>query len=220
MRAARCWSWAEIEACHALLYSDDAERPLKAVKEAYARWGGIPRFVLEKINDKTVQDSLDAAIAQSTFDQLFRAVGEVSAAPELSHRLLRIVTARPYVARTISFGSAFIAQRVLEQLENLDTRRVVSFLRNVAHQPSAAGFRGLLFEAHAHRALRAGGEFDVRPLHEGGTVSAPTKMKIESGPLCRVNVAEDLGACQAGAYYQPLAQNFPAVDAVSLPDKL
>ena len=83
------WSWDEIESCRRMLYPKDAVRTAEAVQDAYLRWGGIPRFVLEKVADKSAQKQLERAIASSTnLSLLLNAVGEIDAAPELPHAFL------------------------------------------------------------------------------------------------------------------------------------
>ena len=91
------WSWEEIEACHALLYADDPERPLSEVRNAFDLWGGIPRFVLEKLRDEAAQQSLQEALDTADVAVIRKSVGQIDAATEASHRLLHIVTSAPYV---------------------------------------------------------------------------------------------------------------------------
>ena len=111
------WSWGEIEACHALLYAGDPERPLAEVEAAYKRWGGIPRYVLEKLRDSATQSMLDQAIACTNLSKVVDAVNDLASADNLSHRMLHIAVERPYVDTTIVFGSAVIAGLVLAKLE-------------------------------------------------------------------------------------------------------
>jgi hypothetical protein len=110
------WSWHEIIACHTLLYAHDETRPLADVAAAFDRWGGVPRMVLEKLRDEAAQAELDAAVATADVGILVRSAGQVDAAPEASHRLLHMLTQRPYVHKSIAFGSVHIADAVLNRL--------------------------------------------------------------------------------------------------------
>lgn len=212
------WRWDEILACHALLYANDPTRPLDEVSAVYEHWGGIPRYVLEKLRDKAAQNSLAQAISRSDLSKLAYAVDEVDAAEQLSHRVLHIITERPYTDVKIAFGSANIAHRVLELLEERNARSVAVFLGNTAKDPGVAGFRGILFEAHAHRMLRAGGEFRVRRLDGSAADAWLTVAPAAETRLLKKE--EDLAACPPAAYCTALTQNFPAVDAAKPPRQL
>ena len=161
------WSWGEIEACHALLYADDPKRPLAEVARAYARWGGIPRYVLEKLREEGSQIELDRAISRSTLARLMEAVGDLEGADDASHRVLHFDVKRPYIRTAVVFGSADIASRVLATLEARDRERLAATLLNAAGETTAnadacAGLPPLLADAYARRALRAGGAVSVR----------------------------------------------------------
>ena len=214
------WSWQEIQACHTLLYADDPERPLAEVTAAFQRWGGVPRFVLEKLRDCAAQRMLDAAIATADLSALVRSVGEVDAAPETSYRVLHMQTQRPYVDTSVAFGSVYIAEAVLSKLQLQQREQLVAFLSVSAGDAFAAGVRGVLFEALAHRALRVGGIFRMRRL--GGAAAAEEEeLRLEACTELRVlKRAEDLTAVPSGVYCQPTTGNFPAVDAVRLPNQL
>ena len=118
------WSWEEIQACHAALYAHDASRPLAEVTAAFDRWDGMPRFVLEKLRDSAAQRMLDAAIATADLSALVNSVGEFDAAPETSNRVLHLATARPYVDTSVVFGSAYIAEAVLNKLQLLQREQL------------------------------------------------------------------------------------------------
>jgi hypothetical protein len=211
------WSWDEIHACHTLLYANDPTRPLAEVVAAYERWGGVPRFVLEKLRDKAAQGELDAAIATADLGVVDRCTGEVDSAPETSHRLLHILTQRPYIEKSIAFGSAHIANVVLSKLLQQQRVQLAAFLSSSAGDSTTSGLRGVLFEAFAHRALRAGGTFRMRRLD--GSAEEVLQLEGCSG-LRLLNRAEDLTGLPSGLYCQPTAGNFPAVDAVRLPNTL
>ncbi|CAI2192210.1 14249_t:CDS:2 [Funneliformis geosporum] len=54
------WNWKEIKNCRKKLYNDKV--PLELTQELFSNWGVIPRYVLEKANDRTQQSKLNDAI--------------------------------------------------------------------------------------------------------------------------------------------------------------
>ena len=212
------WSWEEIEACHALLYAKDAERPLSEVRNAFERWGGIPRFVLEKLRDEGAQQSLQEALDTADVAVIRKSVGQIDAATEASHRLLHIVTQPPFVSKSIALGSAYIRDRLAELLFTQQRQAVSDFLIGSTSSPQLAGVRGDLFEAYAHRILSGGGALRVRRLDDGfeTTLQIPRSVGTHF-----VRTPSDLVQCPSNLHYcQPIARNFPAVDAVKLPGSL
>ena len=212
------WSWEEIEACHTLLYADDLERPLSEVRAAFERWGGIPRFVLEKLRDEAAQQSLQEALHTADVDVIRKSVGQIDAATEASHRILHIVTQQPFVSKSIAFGSAYIRDRLAELLFSQQRQAVSDFLIGSASSPQLAGVRGDLFEAYAHRILSSGGEFRVRSLDDGVEKTWQVQRCVGTH---FVRNPPDLAQCPSNLHYcQPVTRNFPAVDAVMLPGSM
>ncbi len=158
------WSWEEIEACHSLLYADDSERPLSEVRIAFDKWGGIPRFVLEKLRDEAAQQSLLEALGTADMVVILKSVvGQIDAATEASHRLLHIVTSAPYVVKSIEFGSDYIKGRATEILLRRQPAELSYFVSRET-DPLFAKLRGDCFEVLAHEKVSAGGEFPTRLL--------------------------------------------------------
>jgi hypothetical protein len=215
------WSWAEIEACHALLYSDDPTRPLADVSAAFERWGGVPRFVLEKLRDEAAQLSLQDAIDTAKLGVIQSSVGQVDSAPEASHRLLHILTQRPYVRKSVTFGTQHILDQLTTRFLTLQARGMMTFLVSSAFSSQLATVRGDLFEAYAHRVLCSGGDFCVRCLSGRGAVAVAVDTMLQlprSTGVHPVQRPEDLALCpSADDYCQPVIRNFPAVDGVKLP---
>ena len=217
------WSWDEIEACRQLLYPNDAVCTAEAVQDAYLRWGGIPRFVLEKVADKSAQKQLERAIASCTnLSLLLDAVGEIDAAPEASHRISHIVTSAPYVDTTIAFGSDYITARVTAIILSRQRQELFTFVSRECN-PLFAQIRGNCFEALAHETLAAGGNFRTRLLTPPGSEDvafglAKTTVRRFPGknPADLVSVRD---FC-AGDYCQPMISTFPVIDALVLPNML
>ena len=217
------WSWDEIELCRQILYPKDAVRTTEAVQDAYLRWGGIPRFVLEKVADASAQMQLERAIASSTnLSLLLRAVGEIDSAPEASHRISHIVTSAPYLETTIVFGSDYIKARVTEILLSRQREELFTFVSRESN-PLFAQLRGDCFEALAHETLAAGGDFRTRLLTPHGSEEAVCSLAKTSLRRFSGNKPADLVSIRdfgAGDYCRPLISTFPVVDALILPSML
>ena len=217
------WSWDEVEACRSLLYFDDPIRTQAAVQEAFSRWGGIPRFVLEKMSDKAAQLELQKAIASTgNLDSILRSVGQIDTAPEASHRVLHIVTSEPYIDVDIQFGSDYIQACVTELLldqQRADLNRFVMRGTN----PLYGTIRGKCFEVLAHEKLAAGGEFKMRVITAAPGGSTDRVFQRTTPQCFPSNRPEDLVALRnepAGGYWRPPALNFPVIDALMLPNIL
>ena len=215
------WSWEEIEACHTLLYADDLERPLSEVRAAFERWGGIPRFVLEKLRDEAAQQSLLEALGTADMVVILKSVGQIDAATEASHRLLHIVTSAPYVVKSVEFGSDYIRGRATEILLRRQ-RAELSYFVSRETDPLFAKLRGDCFEVLAHEKLAAGGEFPTRLL-TGAAGSNIRSLTCASVRRFSGNKPEDLAplfSLPAGTYCRPLIGSFPVIDALILPGML
>ena len=215
------WSWEEIEACRSLLYADDPGRPASEVRAAYERWGGIPRYVLEKLADRSAQLELSRALSVKNVEKVLDSVGEIDTAPEASHRLLHIMTSAPYVDTSVEFGSDYIRGRATEILLRRQ-RAELSYFVSRETDPLFANLRGDCFEGLAHEKLAAGGEFQTRLLTGAGGSS--TRI-MPRAPLRRIsgNKLENLAElCDfpAGTYCKPTNGNFPVIDALILPGLL
>jgi hypothetical protein len=63
------------------------------VNELYKKWGGIPRYVLEKANRRDDQNELDVAISQCTTHDIMTYAGS-EATPEHISKLLHMIVER------------------------------------------------------------------------------------------------------------------------------
>jgi len=216
------WSWEEIETCRQLLYANDPIRTPEAVEEAFMRWGGIPRYVLEKTGDEGANSELAEAISGSDLRLVLNSVGQIDTAPETSHRVLHISTCSPkYLKTGVGFGSDFIRLCVTKLLLSRQRSELAYFACH-DDNPLFAKLRGDCFEAYAHDALAAGGAFQVRELAPAGGVKT---LSLSQATVRRFsgNKPGDLAVLRSflvGDYCQPLVGNFPVIDAVILPSTL
>jgi len=209
------WSWWEIDECRELLYAGDATRSAEIVKNAFDRWGGIPRHVLEKVGDRGWQSLLEDAISKvGNVNDLVR-MDQVAASEETSHRLLHMRSEAPYVGYTFVLGSSFICTSLYEKFAS-DQRFIVETLLSItAKDTGLSKIRGQFFEMYCHRLLANGGTFDVRCLKSGD--ESTIVLEASSSRYFSDNV--ELGSLlQSGCldYLVPRNNNYPAVDAISV----
>ena len=155
------WRWGEVEACRQLLYTADATRSRAAVRDAFDRWGGVPRFVLDKLNDVPAQAELRAALLPAHLDEIPGAWGDLSAASDACHVILHAAAPPPrYLRGAVDFGSEHIAAAALRHL--LTWRRAeVAHLANAkaaGGDDARAPLRRRFAAALAAEAAAAGGE--------------------------------------------------------------
>ena len=215
------WSWDEIDACRQLLYTNDTVRTPAAVAEAYSRWGGIPRFVLEKLDDASAQTELEEAIAGCDLRRLMESVGAIDSAPDASHRILHILTTPKYLKSSVEFGSDHIVARIAELFKTRQRAEFFSFV-SCETAPLYAKLRGDFFEVLAHDTVVAGGVFRTRGL---APVSGDSDLSLPSLPVQRFSgksprALEKLTALLQAHYFRPYARNFPVADALVLPNML
>ena len=225
---------AEILACRRTCFSalDEA-----GVRERFARWGGIPRFVLEFVTDEQQADLLTAVTDCST-SKLRSSLTAESVDTNVSHRLVHLKTRGEldpslsprqheyYVSAGTELASRFLARRVSDHLAMREGEQLAAFLNS----EERSSLQGALFEINALRALARGGDFRVRRLTPGAgagvdvpsTLSLPPSTKtIEFSDLGRElrEAAGEFGApatAQAAQamLLQPDRVNYPAIDAV------
>lgn len=60
----------------------------------FEKWGGIPRYVLEKANSERAQTDLDVAISKCTTHDIMTYTGAEGAPEHISHKLLHMIVQR------------------------------------------------------------------------------------------------------------------------------
>ena len=148
------WSLDELEECRGLLYPD---MEASEVEERYDRWGGLPRYVLEKIDDDE-QETLSAAIARSSVQLVREAMVGCSSLPSVSDLLLHTVVDDNFKHTRTEWASPWVCERFLEKALATEKEPLISFVR-VARGPELGVLRGLLWEGLCHGRLAQGGTF-------------------------------------------------------------
>jgi hypothetical protein len=103
------WSYKEIDLCRGALF----DHLLSAeVKSLYAKWGGIPRYVLENADKPFQQSKLDNASTAVDLDLLVKAIGNPEASDSATHRLIHLNVAVDFGSIHYLFASEYVADRV------------------------------------------------------------------------------------------------------------
>ncbi|CAB5394212.1 unnamed protein product [Rhizophagus irregularis] len=192
---------------------------LKIPKDLFSKWGGIPRYVLERANDETHQSKLIDAIKGCKV-KIFDDIGEKCIErSETSHMIAHIDVNPSYKEVILRFASNYVRERVTDKLETSIRARLLEKTK----AGTGNSLLGSVFEYIAHRTLWNGGKFDVRPLdkyedNNNYDSDAIVNLPKQDLPLyfhkTRIDVIED------GVYYQPQESNFPSVDSIIAPNKV
>lgn len=211
------WNWEEVEECRELLFAGDATRSADIVKNAFDRWGGVPRHVFDKVGDVAWHNFHVPPISLvKNVHDLVR-VDQVAAPEEARHRMLHMHSERPYCRYSFVLGSSFIAESLYTKFSS-DQRVLAESLSS--GDPALANICSQLFETHCHRVLAKGGEFEVRCLRDGGDESKVTLQPSVPGYFSN---DEELGILLDGGcrdYLLPRGANHPAVDAICAGSRL
>ncbi|CAG8827229.1 22650_t:CDS:1, partial [Cetraspora pellucida] len=214
------WNWDEINICRKMLYKHLEK---EKVSKLFHKWGGIPRFVLEKANDQTQQDKLLDAIARCD-EKIFTYIEESESG---DHKLIHINTnvlieennielknSDPYTQKVLKFASDYIGERVTIKLEKTIKSRLNNEIKLSLSCGKSNQFLGNCFEQIAQRMLRGGGEFNVRSLDSDqlGTIKLNRQNEIL--------IFSAVDAINNGEYCQPNNKNFPSIDSIIAPNML
>lgn len=203
-------------------------RDAEGVWERYDRWGGIPRYVLGKVDDVS-QKYLANAVNAATVQLLEAAVSEEGIEGEASGRLVHIKTAGELGAaaspRSLAYystvrtelGSTFIAEQVYDRLHEKHRDQLRAFLDTSAGNPLAATLRGGHFEREAPVRLAQGGKFNIRrlPFGDAGSDGGAQTLDLAAADLAKFTaVAELNGAGRRDKLMCPKSKMYGAIDAV------
>jgi len=218
------WDKAELEACRAKMYGGSVT--CEKLEQLFSRWGGRPRYVLEKANDAHAQASLEDALARTSVTSLVHNLGGSGKDATDSDMLLEMkVLNEEFNQITYAFASKHVEDMVLGKVMS-NYKNDTKLWCLSATEPLAGGLRGVIFEPLAHEALQGGGEFDVRELKgmaAAGALSGVSKLLLAPSP--RVVIYDndnevDVLEAGDGVYCKPRRKNEAAVDAIIQPDKL
>ena len=213
------WSWEEIKAAGVHIYG----QPESEFRERYERWLGIPRYVLQLL-DEADQNLLDEAIDQCSLEVLAQSFTSLTAHKQISHKLIHVQVKGGYLKGPTEIAGGYIEERLVAKYVQAKDSDVEHFLAASGGNADAAAFRGKIFEKKkAHKILRKGGFFMCRDLSSDAADQPPQPMPF---PKCsRTQIIENHDAIwdlPDGVYGYPGSSNwnFAGVDAVVQPDLL
>ncbi|CAG8616946.1 15762_t:CDS:1, partial [Acaulospora morrowiae] len=224
------WEWEEIETCRAIMHNHLKK---SEVKQLFLKWGGIPRFVLEKARNQTQQSLLEKAISVCD-EKIFNYIGESDSENDVSHKLIHIYTnplidsddieveggegvehvdEEPYTLQIMAFASDYVGEEITKKFKSL----ILDKLRT-QFELSCIDYSclGSCFKQMAHRILRNEGTFKVRSLESIKNKRSTQNVKNQNEILTFSNIQ----TIEDGKYYRPANKNFPSIDTIFAPDIL
>jgi len=211
------WTLQEIQSCRALMYS---HLLAEDVELRFDKWGGIPRYVLEKVDSRS-QDLLEEAIGACSVHLIQQSLGASSAHAEVSDRILhlRVQAESEYGKTSTDWASPWVAERVAYELWRQQQADLQMFVCAAVGMGELGGVRGHLWEGLCHARLAAGGSFRCRDLQTPDSI--PVALELQ--PALTRKVFDDwhsIQHCSTGTYCRPRQKNNAAVDAALRPDVL
>lgn len=205
------WRKPDLMAARELLYSSVTK---ERAEELYAKWGGVPRNVLERANHEDWQSMLETAFNRSPPLQLIlRNLGELDQPNIFSHTLLHYDVQPGYIDTRIVSASQYVADRVVSGAFQEAQQEIRNFLVAQQHNTQAGGMHSQVWESFAHNLLQQQSSYQLRRL--SGNAATPSAATIwpeaEYGTF-----AESERALQNADQMLPCARvkNNPAFDAV------
>jgi hypothetical protein len=217
-----------------LVAADAASGGEAGVWARFDRWGGVPRYVLDRV-DADAQLSIGSALSRISVDALVSRLGdrEIESDDVVSHRLMHLKPAgeaadgaftcprdvASYLLVRSELGSPFIKDLVYRAMEEEDIRRIEALLARQSTSPTFAKLYGDVFERAALDMLREGGSFPLFDLTTGAEagllVLRPSDVVVfATAPNLAASVRARDAAALAASIFLPKAANYTGVDAV------
>ena len=209
------WSLEELEECRRLVYPD---MDPSAVKGRWAVWGGVPRYVLQKVG-KGAQQLITEAIDRSSIDLVRHALEGSAAHQNVSDLLLHTRVEADFVTTTMNWASDWVAEQFACRALSTERQKLVEFIGAAHDMPVMGTLRGRLWEGLCHNVLAAGGTFEVRRLDE----TSEGVQQLTVTPCASCLVFDDIREVEGVAddvYCRPSSQTFAAIDSLRQPQHL
>ena len=223
-----------LRSCYPQLLTDVASGGEPGVWERFGKWGGIPRYVLGKVNEDA-QLGMDSVVTRFSVDVLMSHLGarEIESDDAVSHRLMHLKPtgeaadgtfvhprdAASYIIARSELGSPYIKELVYRAMDARDFSRIEVLLARSPKRPIAARLYGDVFERAALDALSQGGSFprfDLSAGKEAGSlVLRPSNAVVfTAAPDLAASLRGRDAAALAATIFVPKADNYTGVDAV------
>jgi hypothetical protein len=209
------WDLCELQECRAQIHG---QMPSADVTERFDKWGGSPRYVLQKL-DLEDQAALQQAIDSCSVKLVQDSLGNSSAHDEVSNRVLHLRVKADFINTYIAWASPWVAEQIAYKLWRTERQQLILFLNAGTGLSDLGGVRGNLWEGLCHARLAAGGTYRCRDLDypEGDPVD---KSFLQSTNALVFDQWSSLQQCAHGTYCRPRVKNKAAVDSALLPDAL
>ena len=213
------WSWEEIKAAGVHIFGQQ-ESDFGA---RYERWLGIPRYVLQLL-DEADQESLEEAIDQCSLEVLAQSFTSLTAHKQISDKLVHVQVEEGYMKGPTQIAGGYVMERLVAKYVGAMDSEVEHFLAASGGNADAAAFRGKIFEKKiAHKILREGGSFCCRDLSSDAAEQPAQHMLLPKCSGAQIIKNHDaIRGLPDGVYGYPGCSNwnFAGVDAVVQPDLL
>jgi hypothetical protein len=217
-----------------LVAADAASGGEAGVWARFDRWGGVPRYVMDRI-DADAQLSIAGPLSRISVDMLLSRLGdrEIESDDVVSHRLMHLKPAgeaadgaftcprnvASYLLVRSELGSPFIKDLVYRAMEEEDIRRIEALFARQSTSLTFAKLYGDVFERAALDMLREGGSFPLFDLTAGAEagrlVLRPSDVVVfATAPNLAASVRARDAAALAASIFLPKAANYTGVDAV------
>ncbi|GFR52076.1 hypothetical protein Agub_g14599 [Astrephomene gubernaculifera] len=209
------WSDDEMQQCRKRLFPTLQEARFL---ELQSRWGNIPRYVLEKAENRVVQASLETALGSCDWDTVLKCINETDNAPHASHQLLQlqVLDLIEYDQMVMKPASPYVARKLVEKAGSAHVQDLVQLSLGT---PAYAGAARAFYASYVHRRFQEGGTFNVRRLDKP---HQPTAMlELEKPPkTCLFSTWEEVTLQQDCVYCIPRIDDLPAVGSIMQPSFL
>lgn len=116
--------------------------PEQLVKGLHAKWGGVPRYVLQYAQNRQLQRDLGRALDLYDLTLLMEAAGSLETADALSHVIMHWDVSPSLEEYTVVFASKYVHREVVAKLRmhaRVDLARQLSSCMGVRDMASLAG---------------------------------------------------------------------------------
>jgi uncharacterized pyridoxamine 5'-phosphate oxidase family protein len=222
----------ELDQLRRELYPDTTFESMVA---AVRRWGPVPRYVLQQVNQNSAQEQLTDAIEKSSYLSDLRSLleGSILSVPEaLSHKaLIPVVNRTDFLVTDYAVASNYVTEIIATRLSNAD-KKYESWLRICEKITTLDTAWGKFFAySFQKRLMDDGGDFPCQELFRIGDTSPSSTADVSNHaaggelvsipPIHRENVlffgsADELSNLDVSrdSLWCPLAANFPALDCL------
>ena len=150
------WSFEELVACRNAMQPGVSTQTSDALLHSlFDRWGGIPRYVLQKL-DACFQNFLGHAIAGTTLRILTECERNLNAHPAVSQLIMHLHVEDDFVTTTVRWASTWVAEAVAMKLFQEERDHLRTYLSASAIGADPGGIRDMLWQGLCHRVSPAG----------------------------------------------------------------